>query len=518
MSKITGKVNYKSVLKGDTGYTYKPHVTTDGVLYWSNNGNLPNPLPVNIKGKNGDMAQQEEIENINIEIEKINKKALPIILINAEKDFDKNDISKTINRLIENNNDGVTLFLKDGQDYILKNTINFNKRQSLILNGKIKCVNTNIAIKIKDDASTFNNGNKVLYLSNLITDSVDTGIEINNCYNAEFKIGYIRGFNKCINLYPNKDNQIFDEGVQYCVFNFNLLKSNELSSDGCINFKGGDFLRPWINENTFIGGRIIGSYGLMTRKGLNQWDRFNNNKFYNIGFEGIENNGIDLNFTINNVFENLRFEGIKGLFIKDENSSYNEYNISQLINQDKLLITSNNTFLNFPIVDDGGVMISYNKITNIYGSKNNGLNFNTNIIDKNKTGISYCENNKNIFERFAFILTDEEGNKNYIPCKESKTKLIENVDFTLDYLYKDIRIISNERIVRIKIPNKFKYDGAEFNVSTNYNTNDIIFIDEENNEEFKIENSEGLGTWNILFVQNRGKFTKLKISDKFRLF
>lgn len=65
MSKITGKVNYKSVLKGDTGYTYKPHVTTDGVLYWSNNGNLPNPLPVNIKGKNGDMAQSEEINKIN---------------------------------------------------------------------------------------------------------------------------------------------------------------------------------------------------------------------------------------------------------------------------------------------------------------------------------------------------------------------------------------------------------------------------------------------------------------------
>lgn len=65
MSKITGKVNYKQVLKGDTGFTYEPHVTTDGILYWSNNGNLPNPLPVNIKGKNGDMAQEEEIKKIN---------------------------------------------------------------------------------------------------------------------------------------------------------------------------------------------------------------------------------------------------------------------------------------------------------------------------------------------------------------------------------------------------------------------------------------------------------------------
>lgn len=65
MSKITGKVNYKSVLKGDTGYTYKPHVTTDGILYWSNNGDLPNPLPVNIKGKDGNIVQEEEINSIN---------------------------------------------------------------------------------------------------------------------------------------------------------------------------------------------------------------------------------------------------------------------------------------------------------------------------------------------------------------------------------------------------------------------------------------------------------------------
>lgn len=53
MSKITGKVNYKEVLKGDTGYTFEPHVTVDGILYWTNNGNLENPFPVNLHGKQG---------------------------------------------------------------------------------------------------------------------------------------------------------------------------------------------------------------------------------------------------------------------------------------------------------------------------------------------------------------------------------------------------------------------------------------------------------------------------------
>ncbi|UVD33110.1 hypothetical protein [Clostridium phage vB_CpeP_PM11] len=55
MGKITGKVNYKEVLKGDIGYTFEPHVTVDGVLYWTNNGNLENPLPVNLHGKQGFM-------------------------------------------------------------------------------------------------------------------------------------------------------------------------------------------------------------------------------------------------------------------------------------------------------------------------------------------------------------------------------------------------------------------------------------------------------------------------------
>lgn len=55
MSKITGKINYKEVLKGDTGYTFEPHVTVDGILYWTNNGNLENPLPVNLHGKQGFM-------------------------------------------------------------------------------------------------------------------------------------------------------------------------------------------------------------------------------------------------------------------------------------------------------------------------------------------------------------------------------------------------------------------------------------------------------------------------------
>ena len=35
------------------GVVFVPNVSDDGILSWTNNGNLPNPEPVNIKGKGG---------------------------------------------------------------------------------------------------------------------------------------------------------------------------------------------------------------------------------------------------------------------------------------------------------------------------------------------------------------------------------------------------------------------------------------------------------------------------------
>lgn len=39
---------------GNDGATFTPNVTADGVLSWTNNKNLPNPTPVNVKGPKGD--------------------------------------------------------------------------------------------------------------------------------------------------------------------------------------------------------------------------------------------------------------------------------------------------------------------------------------------------------------------------------------------------------------------------------------------------------------------------------
>lgn len=39
---------------GGGGTIFFPSVSEEGVISWTNNGNLPNPEPVNIKGKDGD--------------------------------------------------------------------------------------------------------------------------------------------------------------------------------------------------------------------------------------------------------------------------------------------------------------------------------------------------------------------------------------------------------------------------------------------------------------------------------
>lgn len=38
---------------GSNGYTFIPQVSPDGIISWTNNGNLPNPEPVNIMGPQG---------------------------------------------------------------------------------------------------------------------------------------------------------------------------------------------------------------------------------------------------------------------------------------------------------------------------------------------------------------------------------------------------------------------------------------------------------------------------------
>lgn len=160
MSKITGKVNYKEVLKGDTGYTFEPHVTVDGILYWTNNGNLENPLPVNIKGKDGDILQREEINKLNY---KVNI---------SPTDFGATGKDPVID----------TIAFKECFDYANNNKVNviirgsYKINESITINGTYTVYGDNAEIICNSEMDNFIIIDKNIENLNLMKNEIDCGL------------------------------------------------------------------------------------------------------------------------------------------------------------------------------------------------------------------------------------------------------------------------------------------------------------------------------------------------------
>lgn len=127
--------------------------------------------------------------------------------------------------------------------------------------------------------------------------------------------------------------------------------------------------KGWVNENTFVGGRIKGGYGVVMQGGTVETVGFDNNKFYNIGFEELYNDAINITGdSYSNIFANCRMiENITGYFIYDRSSrgGFNEYNMVNIIPYKKINL-SNEVYkrVNAPISDSnfsvigGGVFSS----------------------------------------------------------------------------------------------------------------------------------------------------------------
>lgn len=58
---LNGNVGAKTINIGEDGATFIPSVSADGVISWTNDKELPNPDPVNIKGVKGDKGERGEI-------------------------------------------------------------------------------------------------------------------------------------------------------------------------------------------------------------------------------------------------------------------------------------------------------------------------------------------------------------------------------------------------------------------------------------------------------------------------
>lgn len=218
MSKITGKVNYKEVLKGDTGYTYKPHVTTDGVLYWSNNGGLENPLPVNLKGEKGESNY-------------------PVLLC-SQIGMISGDINASLDnttKLISKINEGYKILIDDiyyiqSNDSLIKNNINIegiNEYSKLIVKKqKTNLFNiTELCSSIKISKVNFeNSSNDGFIVFNIFNvNNIINYIDISSC---KFKnnMSLIRWYG-LTNINP-LDNEF---GVNNFYFNNNIVENTRMS-------------------------------------------------------------------------------------------------------------------------------------------------------------------------------------------------------------------------------------------------------------------------------------------------
>ena len=120
--------------------------------------------------------------------------------------------------------------------------------------------------------------------------------------------------------------------------------------------------KGWVNENTFVGGQIHGGYGVIMQGGTVETVGFNNNKFYNIGFEGLYNDAINITGdSYSNIFVNCRMiENITGYYIYDHSSrgGFNEYNLTSIIPYAKISL-SNEVYkrVNAPISDNNSSVV-----------------------------------------------------------------------------------------------------------------------------------------------------------------
>lgn len=340
MSKITGKVNYKSVLKGDTGYTYKPHVTTDGILYWTNNGNLENPLPVNIKGKDGDMVQVEEIKKINA------KQSISLSDYMGETNEEK--FYNLINDITENKiNDCLKIEIQESLTIDKNITIKNWNNKIIIFNGLLSFKNCNgfDFIRLSNSELSINKIQNYSIPSYVdLTNIQSFAIKFSSCSYNKIKINTVSGFG----------DGIIIEGKDY---NDNLLRgsfNNEISFKDLRKCKNGIVLKSdnsgWVNENIISDGSLDCINGLCVGNNQNESQtttNFNNNKFLNIAFEQIRGGtAILMNQGRSNIVLNPRFEGggnpKEQLIIKEgKGAVMNIYNTSNfLINLEQISLNT----------------------------------------------------------------------------------------------------------------------------------------------------------------------------------
>ncbi len=410
--------------------------------------------------------------------------------------FDVNDISKSINDIASSMKSNSKLVLPPGK-YFSKHAITLNVADftEIDLQGEITFdKNVSVAINYSSNKSKLNIRNLTSKVNN------NTAIKISSCSNDDIDISFINGFRNGIILQGKNKN-----GSQYNKISFQWIDSvNALTLIASTN-------EDWVNENTFMGGRLSGDYGItFTKINKSGSNNYNGNKFYDVGFEGINDMAVILNNSEGNMFISPRMQESlpKGVWIKeDTNCQYNSYLFTNPIYLSHLKLAYASKISGTLLDDEGNVIGSSAEIVNgspmIFGA----------IGRYSENSLTTTNPDNSIpYNTHAFVFYKDGKSELTCPLYEKNTAYVDNANFTMKYLYKSLFVLSQKKEVKIEIPNKFKYDGAEFYVSSNSNTNDMVFIDENSKELFRIKGSDGHGTWRIIFSSCSNMWSKVKIS------
>ena len=345
--------------------------------------------------------------------------------------FNVNDVSIAINDIVGKLKENDNIFLPN-ISCKFKNTINLTN------------IPTGVTIDFRGDltqdgelteAIRFTGKKATLKLNKLIGNSTSTnGLVLGGnggCYDNTIEFSQISNFNYGLYLNPLNDN-----GVQYNKINFkNIEKCNTCILFDCTT-------DSWINENTFYGGSLgdwkkVSKYGIKFINGNKTSDiGYNDNKFYNIGFEGLSKDAITLHNSPWNSFINCRMlESINGKYIVDDNTSDgNTFIFSAILPIEKIELVSNMCSYIGPLME--GTSQSY---------------------------------------RYSGFDIDKDGKRRYSVINGFYTTATNSTMKTIDSTTVNLDITSANSEVNVKLSNDIDYEGNEITIRVVEHINPINF-------------------------------------------
>ena len=390
--------------------------------------------------------------------------------------FDENDIGVAFNKIMET--------VKDG-DYIY---LEYDK--------EVKCVTPmqvpswlndvqfdfKVPIHFKGNGTMFTTGTGCQRCQFNFTkirglNSNNNGLEFNCLHHSNIRCITFEDFNQCIIV-----NGGVNAGSQYNKFDCQFIKGTT-----CIVLNAKD-KNGWVSENIFTG-RVLGAQGIVflpVNDVTEDWKflKYENNKFLNMGFEGLTMSAAQLNNASGTVFENFRL-------FKEENTS-----ITSKTFFFENASTCVNSIYSTSCLQEGDYYA---------GVASNG----TRIIATFREGYSegiILDGKKYWREKY----------KNKTECLKGGTKTIDlttsTTSYTLEKLF-DCLFIQTKGNRTIVIPKYMLEDGNSFTidlqfVSGSINGDDVVFRQDTIDGKVlcTIPQTQGNGTYKLMFWKNDGVY------------